>query len=152
MPRSPSARRGARPAWLVEGIALYVSGDRRVGAAARYAAARRRRPSARRALTLTGLSAPGAIGRLGGDGQSAAYAYSSAAAFYDRRALRPQALPAALRRLQRREVDCSRQGAELTAAAVRKTLGIALLELERDLRRSDRHPTLAATRSRGLLA
>ena len=72
---------GRTPGWLVEGIALYVSGDRRVGAAARYVAGDAGRVS-RRALTLTGLSAPGAIGRLGGDGQSAAYAYSSAAAFY----------------------------------------------------------------------
>ena len=65
----------------MEGVALYVSGDRRVGEAARCVAGDAGGVS-RRALTLTGLSAPGAIGRLGGEGQSAAYAYSSAAAFY----------------------------------------------------------------------
>jgi len=124
---------GRTPGWLVEGIALYVSGDRRVGAAARYVAGDAGRVS-RRALTLIGLSAPGSIGRLGGDGQSAAYAYSSAAAFYlterfgRKRFLR---LYAAFNDPDLTEPT----GAELTAAAVRRTLGLSLLELERDLRR-----------------
>ena len=124
---------GRTPGWLVEGIALYVSGDRRVGAAARYVAGDAGRAS-RRALTLTGLSSPGSIGRLDGDGQSAAYAYSSAAAFYlaerfgRKRFLR---LYAAFN-----DPDLTEPaGAELTAAAVRRTLGLSLLELERDLRR-----------------
>ena len=87
-----------------------------------------------RTLTLTGLSAPGAIARLDGDGQSAAYAYSSAAAFYiaerfgRKRFLR---LYDAFNDPKLTEPE----GAELTAAAVRSTLGISLLELERDLRR-----------------
>jgi hypothetical protein len=124
---------GRTPGWLLEGIALYVSGDRRVGAAARYVAGNAGRVS-RRALTLTGLSAPGAIGRLGGEGQSAAYAYSSAAAFYiaerfgRRRFLR---LYEAFNDPELTEPE----GAELTAAAVRRTLGIGFLDLERDLRR-----------------
>jgi hypothetical protein len=124
---------GRTPGWLEEGIALYVSGDRRVGAAARFVAGDAARVS-RRALTLTGLSAPGAIGRLGGEGQSAAYAYSSAAAFYiagrfgRRRFLR---LYSAFNDPALAEPE----GAELTSAAVRRTLGIGLLELERDLRR-----------------
>ena len=124
---------GRTPGWLVEGIALYVSGDRRVGAAARYVAGDAGGVS-RRALTLTGLSAPGAIGRLGGEGQSAAYAYSSAAAFYiTERYGRKRFL-----RLYDAFNDpklTEPEGAELTAAAVRKALGIDLLELERDLRR-----------------
>jgi hypothetical protein len=124
---------GRTPGWLVEGIALYVSGDRRVGDAARYVAGDAGGVS-RRALTLTGLSSPGAIGRLDGEGQSAAYAYSSAAAFYiaerfgRKRYLR---LYDAFNDPKLTEPE----GAELTAAAVRKTLGIGLLELERDLRR-----------------
>jgi len=124
---------GRTPGWLVEGIALYVSGDRRVGDAARYVAGDAGGVS-RRALTLTGLSAPGAIGRLGGEGQSAAYAYSSAAAFYiaerfgRKRFLR---LYDAFNDTDLTEPE----GADLTAAAVRKTLGVDLLELERDLRR-----------------
>ena len=124
---------GRTPGWLVEGIALYVSGDRRVGDAARFVAGDAGGVS-RRALTLTGLSAPGAIGRLGGEGQSAAYAYSSAAAFYiaerfgRKRYLR---LYDAFNDPKLTEPE----GAELTAAAVRKALGVDLLELERDLRR-----------------
>ena len=124
---------GRTPGWLLEGIALYVSGDRRVGGAARAVAGDAGRVS-RRALTLTGLSEPGAIGRLGGDGQSAAYAYSSAAAFYiAERFGRKRFL-----RLYDAFNDpalTEPEGAELTAAAVRKTLGLGLLELERDLRR-----------------
>ncbi len=124
---------GRTPGWLVEGIALYVSGDRRVGAAARFVAGDAGRIS-RRALTLTGLSAPGAIGKLGGEGQSAAYAYSSAAAFYlaerygRKRFLR---LYSAFNDADLTEPE----GPELTGAAVRKTLRLPLLELERDLRR-----------------
>ena len=124
---------GRTPGWLLEGIALYVSGDRRVGEAARAVAGDAGRVS-RRALTLTGLSAPGAIGRLGGDGQSAAYSYSSAAAFYiAERFGRKRFL-----RLYDAFNDpalTEPEGAELTAAAVRKALGLGLLELERDLRR-----------------
>jgi hypothetical protein len=124
---------GRTPGWLLEGIALYVSGDRRAGEAARYVAGDAGRVS-RRALTLTGLSEPGAIGRLGGEGQSAAYAYSSAAAFYiverfgRKRFLR---LYDAFNDPELTEPE----GAELTAAAVRRVLGLGLLELERDLRR-----------------
>jgi hypothetical protein len=124
---------GRTPGWLVEGIALYVSGDRRVGDAARFVAGDAGSVS-RRALTLTGLSSPGAIGRLDGEGQSAAYAYSSAAAFYiTERFGRKRYL-----RLYDAFNDpklTEPAGAELTAAAIRKTLGIGLLELERDLRR-----------------
>jgi hypothetical protein len=124
---------GRTPGWLVEGIALYVSGDRRVGDAARLVAGDAAAVS-RRALTLTGLSAPGAIGRLGGEGQSAAYAYSSAAAFYivERFGRKP------FLRLYDAFNDpelTEPEGAELTAAAIRRVLGIGLLELERDLRR-----------------
>jgi hypothetical protein len=124
---------GRTPGWLLEGIAQWVSGDRRVGSAARYVAGDAGRIS-RRALTLTGLSEPGAIGRLGGDSQSAAYAYSSAAAFYIvERYGRKRFL-----RLYDAFNDpglSEPEGPELTAAAVRRALGIPLLELERDLRR-----------------
>jgi hypothetical protein len=121
---------GRTPSWLVEGAALYVSGDRRVEEAARRVALGQEP----RALTLTGLSSPDAIARLGGEGQSAAYSYSSAAAFYlteryGRRrffrlydAFNSESLP-------------GQGGATLTDRAVRRVLGISLLRLERDLRR-----------------
>ena len=62
---------GRTPAWLIEGTALYVSGDDR---RAEYAAL----PTV---PTLAALSTPEAIARLSGDGQRAAYATSSAAAY-----------------------------------------------------------------------
>jgi hypothetical protein len=124
---------GRTPAWLLEGVALYVSEDRRVDEAAGLVAGRAS-GAARRALTLTGLSRPDAIARLQGSGQAAAYAYASAAAFYivDRYgrkrylelydAFNADDLP-------------GRAGVAVTNAAVRRTLGISLLRLERDLRR-----------------
>ena len=116
-PRSPAGPRAARRAGCVEGIALYVSGDRRVGAAARYVAGDAGGVS-RRALTLTGLSAPGAIGRLGGDGQSAAYAYSSAAAFYIAERFGRKRFLRLYDAFNDPELT-EPEGAELTAAAVR---------------------------------
>jgi len=118
---------GRTPSWLVEGAALYVSGDRRVDEAARRVAEGAN-------LTLVGLSSPDAIARLGGEGQSAAYSYASAAAFY------------LVERYGRRRFfelydafnrESLRGGAgpELVDRAVRRTLGISLLRLERDLRR-----------------
>ena len=90
---------GRTPAWLLEGMALYVSEDRRAGEAAELVVSATS-AAARRALTLAGLSRPDAIARLHGDPQAAAYAYASAAAFYIVGPLRPQALSRALRRLQ----------------------------------------------------
>jgi hypothetical protein len=124
---------GRTPGWLLEGIALYVSGDRRVGAAARFVAGDAGRVS-RRALTLTGLSEPGAIGRLGGEGQSAAYAYSSAAAFYIAERYGRKRFLRLYDAFNDPELS-EPEGPELTAAAVQRTLGVPLLQLERDLRR-----------------
>jgi hypothetical protein len=57
---------GRTPAWLSEGIALYVSGDRR---------------PAQPGADLAALSRPDAIARLAGTAQADAYNASSAAAF-----------------------------------------------------------------------
>ena len=57
---------GRTPAWLSEGVALYVSRDRRAAP-----------PGA----DLAALSHPDAIGRLTGDAQATAYDASSAAAY-----------------------------------------------------------------------
>ena len=91
---------GRTPGWLLEGIALYVSGDRRVGAAARYVAGDAGRVSAPRADAHRPLGARrdrparrrGPVRRL---------RLQLRGGLLHRRALRPQALPAALRRLQR---------------------------------------------------
>ncbi|HEX5620803.1 MAG TPA: hypothetical protein VFX51_20445 [Solirubrobacteraceae bacterium] len=57
---------GRTPSWLVEGVAMYVSGDRRVAPPGE---------------DLGPLSRPAAIAKLTGDAQARAYAASSAAAF-----------------------------------------------------------------------
>jgi len=57
---------GRTPAWLVEGVAMYVSGDRRVAPPGE---------------DLGPLSRPAAIAKLTGQAQARAYAASSAAAF-----------------------------------------------------------------------
>ena len=95
---------GRTPGWLVEGIALYVSGDRRVGDAARYVAGDAGGVS-RRALTLTGLSSPGRDRPARRRGPVRRLLLQLGGGLLHRRALRPQALPAALRRLQRPRAD-----------------------------------------------
>ena len=121
---------GRTPAWLAEGIALYVSGDDRVADAAALVLG----GASGRAVTLTGLSQPGAIGRLGGDGQTAAYAYSSAAAFYIAERFGRKRF-FGLYDAFNDESLTSPAGAVVTNRAVREALGISLVALERDLRR-----------------
>jgi hypothetical protein len=123
---------GRTPAWLLEGMALYVSEDRRVGEAAELIADATS-PAARRALTLTGLSKPDAIARLHGDAQEAAYAYASAAAYYIvGRFGRKRYLE--LYDDFNHETLTGWPGAEVTRRAVRRALGLSLTQLERDLR------------------
>jgi hypothetical protein len=117
---------GRTPAWLTEGIALYVSEDRRIDQAAQLRVSGEL-PS------LRGLAKPDAIARLSGDRQSAAYAYASAAAFYiadrygRRRLLR-------LYNAFNDEALQGKAGRQVTARAVRRELGTSLRALERDLR------------------
>ena len=87
-----------------------------------------------RALTLAGLSRPDAIGRLGGDGQTAAYAYSSAAAFYIAERFGRTRYFALYDAFNAESLD-GPSGSVLTDRAVRRALGISLPALERDLRR-----------------
>jgi hypothetical protein len=129
------ATSGRTPSWLVEGIALYVSGDRRsdqVTAILRGLAGAEG-AAARPALSLRRLSTPNAIARLSGPRQAGAYAYASAAAFaiadrYGRRAL--------LRLYD--AFDDTRLhgtgGAALTSRALRRVIGVSLAAFERDLR------------------
>lgn len=121
---------GRTPAWLTEGIALYVSGDDRIADAAALVLS----GASGRALTLTGLSRPDAIGRLDGDGQTAAYAYSSAAAFYIAERFGRKRFFALYDAFNEESLD-SPAGAVLTNSAARRALGISLVALERDLRR-----------------
>ena len=101
---------GRVPAWLSEGVALYVSGDRRVAP-----------PGA----DLASLSRSEAIARLAGTAQSDAYAASSAAAFSiaerfgRRRLLR-------LYDVFNEPSLRGRSGPRLANRAVRRVLGISL--------------------------
>jgi hypothetical protein len=105
---------GRVPAWLSEGVALYVSGDRRSPA-----------PGA----DLRALSRPDAIARLRGEGQAAAYEASSAAAY----AIAERYGDDRLLRLYDVFNDPGlrgRPGPRLVDRALRRTLGITLAELE----------------------
>ena len=119
---------GRTPGWLVEGIALYISNDRRIAEAAQELAKPGRAPS------LARLARADSIARLSGAGQSESYAYSSAAAYYvaerfgEKRLLelydafndeRIPGLPGRPRTIDR---------------VTRATLGISARRLERDLR------------------
>jgi hypothetical protein len=127
------ATSGRTPAWLVEGMALYVSEDRRAGEAAELVGSATS-AATRRALTLAGLSGPDAIARLHGDPQAAAYAYASAAAFYIvGRFGRNRYLE--LYDAFNDEDVTGRTGTEVTSRAVERTLGRSLSRLDRDLRR-----------------
>jgi hypothetical protein len=104
---------GRTPAWLVEGVAMYVSGDRR---------------PAPPDPSLAALSRPASIARLSGDAQADAYGASSAAAFaiVDRFGARR------LLDLYDAFNDESlrgRPGARLADRALRRELGIGLAEL-----------------------
>jgi hypothetical protein len=77
---------GRLPAWLIEGMALYVSNDRRYGDAGAMLSGGVLRDSSqqaasKRVLSLTALGKPKAMQNLGSTPLSFAYSYSSAAAF-----------------------------------------------------------------------
>jgi hypothetical protein len=77
---------GRVPAWLVEGIAMYASGDQRsANAGALLSGAQLRAPgeqtAADRVLSLRRLARPNAMNRLAPIPLTVAYSYASAAAF-----------------------------------------------------------------------
>jgi hypothetical protein len=108
---------GRTPAWLVEGIALYVSGDRRTAP-----------PGA----DLGALSQPDAIARLIGDEQAAAYSASSAAAFAIVDRFGRQRLLALYDAFSDPELE-GEPGRRLVNRALRRELGITAAELEAEL-------------------
>jgi hypothetical protein len=130
---------GRTPAWLLEGIAFWTSGDRRGADAAQLlegrpiaGASAAQMAAARRVLRLRSLARPDAIGRLSGLRQAAAFAYASAAAFhvaerYGRRRL------FALYDAFNDERLTGRAGAALDERAVLRVLGVSLARLDSDL-------------------
>ncbi len=111
------ATSGRTPAWLSEGVALYVSGDRRQAPAG---------------ADLATLCRPDAIAQLSGTAQSEAYDLSSAAAF----AIADRFGHRRLLALYDAFNDPSlrgRPGARLVDRALRRTLGLTLAELDESL-------------------
>jgi hypothetical protein len=77
---------GRMPAWLIEGMALYVSNDNRYGAAGALLSGGVLRDSSKQAaskrvLSLTALGKPRSLQNLGPVPLSFAYSYAAAAAF-----------------------------------------------------------------------
>jgi hypothetical protein len=104
---------GRTPAWLVEGVAMYVSGDRR---------------PAPPGPNLAALSRPRAIAELSGSAQARAYAASSAAAF----AIVDRWGGAKLLRLYDAFNDSSLRGTpgpQLVNRALKRELGTSLSQL-----------------------
>ena len=122
------ATSGRAPAWLQEGIALYVSGDRRTDAA-RTAFTGGLAPPASR---LARLARPDAMAALAGEDLSAAYALSSSTAYYVAERYRPQALLDLLAAFGDESLP-GRAGRSLTDRAVRRVLGIGARRLEADV-------------------
>jgi hypothetical protein len=126
---------GRTPSWLVEGIALLVSGDRRDAqvAAALSGGAGEAGRVATQEFDLRALSAPDAIARLTGARQAGAYAYASAATF----ALAAAFGPHAVLRLYDAFNDESlrgRPGPALVDRALRRTIGEGLTAFEARVR------------------
>jgi len=118
---------GRTPAWLVEGIALHTSGDRRLAEAAR-ALERRPRPS------LSALAAPDGIARTSGVRQSEAYAFASAAAAYVAERFGEKGLLDLYEVYNDEALSGAAGDPRTTGRATRAALGIGRRRLERDLR------------------
>jgi hypothetical protein len=113
---------GRTPIWLVEGVALYVSGED-LSAYAPAVEAAGERPS------LSALSRRGAIGKLDADGQSAAYVVASAAA----EAIAERKGNEGLFRFYEGFNDgtiTGRPGPRTTDKVLRKAVGMSLRELD----------------------
>jgi len=104
---------GRTPAWLTEGVALYVSGDRR---------------PASPGTDLGALSRPDAIARLTGEAQATAYHASSAAAYAIAERFGHQRLLELYEAFNDPKLR-GRPGPRLVNRALRRELGITLDEL-----------------------
>jgi hypothetical protein len=104
---------GRAPSWLVEGVAMYVSGDRRPAP-----------PGA----DLAALSGRNAIARLSGPAQARAYATASAAAYAIADRFGARRLLAFYDMFNREYVKGT-AGPKLTNRALRRALGVGLDDL-----------------------
>ena len=122
---------GRAPAWLQEGIALYVSGDRRT-ATAQASLATRGDGVVARASRLARLAQPNAMASLSGSELSAAYALSSSTAYYIAERYGSSKLLELLAAFGDESLR-GRAGRELTDRATRRVLGTGVRRLERDV-------------------
>jgi hypothetical protein len=122
------ATSGRAPAWLQEGIALYVSGDRRTATAA----ASLRAPGTAAPPRLGRLALPGAMATLGARDLRHAYALSSSAAYYIAETFGEKDLLALLAVFSDESLT-GREGRALVDRATRRVLGIGVRRLERDV-------------------
>lgn len=111
------------PGWLVEGVALVLSGDDRRSEYFGY----------RTVPTLAGLAAPDAIGRLTGRAQAVGYATASAAAFYLADTYGMDSLLELLAAFNRERLRGQAGDPELTDRALQRVLGIGIDELQERL-------------------
>jgi hypothetical protein len=127
---------GRTPAWLVEGIAMYASGDQRAGEAGALLAGAQlvdasQREAARRTLSLAALARPEAMRGLPEIPLAVAYSYASAAAY----AIAARHGRAGLLRLYRAFNDESirgRPGRRLDDRVLRRALHESLADVQRD--------------------
>jgi hypothetical protein len=115
---------GRTPPWLIEGAAMYVSGDDRAEEA------RLRAAGAARSIGLRELCRPRSITRLGGSAQTAAYAAASGAA----EAIVARHGSKGLFRLYDAFNDAAIEAptcVQTTDRVLRRTLGMSLASLER---------------------
>ena len=125
------ATSGRAPAWLQEGIALYVSGDRRTATAAASLPATAG-ASSRRSSALARLARPDAMAALAGRELSAAYALSSSTAHYIAATFGSDTLLDLLAAFGDESLEGG-PGRSLTDRATRRVLGIGVRRLERDV-------------------
>ena len=119
---------GRAPAWLQEGIALYVSGDSRTDAARAFLTGARPPAAAR----LGALARPDAMAALAGDDLSAAYAFSSSTAYHVAGRFGPRKLLELLAAFGDESLP-GRAGRSLSDRATRRVLGISQRRLEADV-------------------
>lgn len=125
------ATSGRAPAWLQEGIALYLSGDRRIDAA-RGAVAGGAGDLTASTSRLARLARPDAMAPLAGQELSAAYALSSGTAYYVAERFGPQRLFDLLAAFGDESLP-GRAGPALNDRITRRILGVGARRLERDV-------------------
>ncbi len=136
---SALARRttGRTPIWLVEGIAMYASGDDRSGDAGMLLSGAQLRDqskqgAARRTLSLVALGRPGSMNRLADVPLAFAYSYASAAAYAIAQDHGRRALVRLYKAFDDERIP-GRAGRKLQDRVVRRTLHQSLGSLQRSV-------------------